>query len=121
MAAPFDLPDLATLRRWNEIEPYATDVPCRQVPAYARTGNTVSTSSTPIYTHWVDFEADLFVQDRSSLLFPRQVLTDGDLIQVEGNGRLLTLVVLWVEDRYTNTDNNYQRAYCTRFSRVELP
>jgi len=121
VTAPFDLPDRADLYAPAQGTPYATDVPCRQVPAYAKTGNTVSSSQNPIYTHWVDFNPAPMVRDQATMTYPRINLTSpGDRIELFTDTSILTLQVLWVEDRYSNTEKAYQRAYCVRVNRSIL-
>lgn len=119
MAAPFDLPDRASLFLDGHTEPYATDVPCRQVPTYARGGGTRYESDVALYTHWVDFEVDVPIRDEANISFPTQDLDEaGDRIEIVTETSLLSLTVLWVEDRFSNTEDCYLRAYCTRITRV---
>jgi len=121
VTTPFDLPDLCDLFHSGQGTPFATDVPCRQVPAYARTGNTLSTSQNPIYTHWVDFDSDVLVRDQTTMTYPRINLTSpGDRIEITTELTILVLHVLWVEDRFSGTPNAYQRAYCVRGNRSPL-
>jgi len=120
MAAPFELPDVCDIMNFypgGTIS--AADVPCRQVPCYA-TGTEPDIYETEVrrgYSHWVDFEPDVFVYDNASLyagdtainipsVRATLVFTMADV--------LLVLKVNWVEDRFTNTDKAYTRAYCLR-------
>lgn len=116
MPVPFELPDRCDLYRAGEAEPYAEDVPCRQVPNMPR-GRLVGGGSLAMgWTHWVDFGPDVAVEDNSEVnvgsVYP--AMEFGDHIVLTNLDILMHLRVVWVEDRFTNTEGAYVRAYCVR-------
>lgn len=119
MPVPFELPDKCDLYRNGEVVPYAENVPCRQVPnmRYGRPGT--GGLQGLAWTHWVDFEPDVAVEDNSMVPvgFFYPTVGFGDTIQMVDFPVLLTLRVIWVEDRYTNTPGEYVRAYAVRVLR----
>lgn len=117
MPVPFDLPDLCNLYHAGEAEPYAEDVPCRQVPNMVRGRATNDSFNQLTWTHWVDFAPDAVVIDNAfsppgGVLI--QAAAGGDIIEILTDDLWLQLHVIWVEDRYTNTPSAYTRAYCIR-------
>jgi len=122
MAAPFELPDICDIYRpFGSVDPEYTDVPCRIVPTFGlRPRNNQNVQQGIQWTHWVDFESDVDVIDNVGLVTTTSVLTfnPGDEIRTEfPSGITLILMVVFVEDRYTNTDNDYKRAWCVRYLR----
>jgi len=117
MAAPFDLPDLCDIERLGFPEPIAVNVPCRQVPNMIRGRAQESNVNQLQWTHWVDFQPDVDVQDNAFVAAGGvrvEAAAGGDVIVIITPETSLSLHVIWVEDRYTGTPANYQRAYCVR-------
>jgi len=117
MTAPFDLPDIAAIYRpLGSVDPIADDIPCRLVPnLYCGRGG-ASGGGYLIWTHWVDFETDVDVRDGCGRVAAGNLITyaDGDEVRISFNGRVYSFVVVWVEDRYINTDRTWRRAYLMR-------
>lgn len=117
MPVPFELPDKCNISRLGFPEPIALDVPCRQVPNMVKGRQTNDRSANMMWTHWVDFEPGVDVQD-NAYVGAGGVLVEaaagGDTLEFIDDDSWLVLHVVWVEDRYTNTDGAYQRAYCVR-------
>jgi len=122
MSAPFDLPDRMTI--WD---PTFTDllyenVPCRQVPMlFGRhqwyTSGTNNQVSAP--THWIDYDVGPVIVDgatRVGAFITGLDLDDGVVIEIDFGGPVLTLRVIWHEYRFSNTPNDYNRAYCHRMA-----
>jgi len=123
MTAPFPLPDLADLYAGlGDIEPYAEDVPCRQVPQFHRLQALDESGQQMMgLTHWVDFEPDVFIADEASpmtSLMGQSFQAAVPIIKIQLDGALLTLMVLFVEDRFTGTPKAYTRVYCQRALRI---
>jgi len=117
MAAPFTLPDLCDIYRTGFTDPIAEDVPCRQVPNMGRGRNPALLASGLQWTHWVDFEPDVDVEDNAFAVtggIRIDVNAGGDILLFTYADFVLSLHVVWVEDRYTATPGAYQRAYCIR-------
>jgi len=119
MSAPFPLPDTCSLYRpFGAGTPTYTDLPCRIVPnlTFGRGGTAGPTYL--MWTHWIDFEPSTDVRDGCTRSAGSNYVSyaDGDEIRASLEGRTYSWVVIWVEDRFTNTDNNYCRAYCVRDS-----
>jgi len=122
MTAPFALPDVADLYAGlGDIDPYATNVPCRQVPQFNRLVALESSGQVMFgLTHWVDFEPDVFLADEASptaSLMGQSFQAAVPIIKIQLTDVLLVLAVLFVEDRFTGTDNEYIRAHCQRLQR----
>lgn len=122
MTAPFDLPDTCTIyANWNTGVIKEDDVPCRQVPRWKEGLQSIGVSNGVGWTHWVDFNPTSQVDDgQGGSAGGTWTFSVGDSIFMILGGHAVLLVVLWVEDRFTNTDKHYIRAYCTRQFRDSL-
>lgn len=117
MAPPFELPDVCDIYRpFGAALPTHSDVPCRIVPNGAVGRGATAGSTYPSWTHWVDLDPDYDIRDGCSRAAGTNFIAyaDGDEVRAELAGRLYRFVVVWVEDRFTGTDNNYTRAYMRR-------
>lgn len=119
MVAPFDLPDvcdiLTTAIGGTVIQ---ADVPCRQVPNAWQALTNRQDSGALGWTHWVDFNPDTLVDDNAVWEFPGgQSWQVGQALRFSYPDLLLILSVVFVEDRFTNTDRAYTRVYCNRYLR----
>lgn len=119
MAAPFPLPDTCDIfRPLGAGAPVSAGVSCRIVPNL-RTGRGGTAGPTYLmWTHYIDFESTVDVRDGCTRAAGTNYVTyaDGDGLKATLEGKLHVWVVVWVEFRYTNTPNNYKRAYCVRDS-----
>lgn len=122
MSAPFDLPDRMTV--WNPTDDTILyeNLACRQVPMLFGphqwyTSGTNSQVSAP--THWVDYNVGPVLLDgasRAAAFITALDLDDGVIIEFDFGGPIMRLRVIWHEIRFSNTPNEYMRAYCHRMS-----
>lgn len=123
MPAPFVLPDRITIYDQGG-GVIATDYPARVVPAFFYKGYFICNAGSPMIVYgpnyWVDVETDFFIQDAGvyDIGFKQDFTGPVWSIEHDSAGRLLKLQIDWVEERYTNTDRNYTRIYCTRLDRT---
>lgn len=117
MAPPFELPDRCDIYRpFGAALPTHGNVPCRIVPN-ERYGRGEATGSTYLeWSHWVDLQPDYDIRDGCARAAGDNSIaySDGDEVRATLAGRAYRFVVVWVEDRFTNTDGNYTRAYLLR-------
>jgi len=125
MTAPFTLPDLMTIWDISAGSPIAFDIPCRQVPKfmwpqYAFSGGIIQSHYQ--LSHWIDFDFNADVVDAAEHVEKSQfnLIASRYAIIIIG-GVALKLDIAWVEDRFSNTDDYYCRAYCWRRQREILP
>lgn len=73
-----------------------------------------------MWTHFVDVDISTQIKDGCTRTAGQNYVTyaDGDEIRATVEGVALRFVVVWVEDRYTNTDKVYRRAYLVRSTRT---
>jgi len=118
MAADFPLPDTMDILSYPGLELLIAGVPCRQVPQFMQPEFSFSAGTgNPIYTitHHVDFDDNPAVVDATERdAGSRYIPTPGCALLVYLGAVELLLLPVWVEDRYTNTERFYQRAYCWR-------
>lgn len=122
MAAPFELPDICDIYQANDVVLVQASVPCRQVPDVSRGRQTVLTDSTITWTHWVDFEPGIVLQDNVTFSSGTPSLnpTPSRVLRFTFPGVDLRLGMTYVEDRFTNTGQHYKRAYCVRYLRNDV-
>jgi len=124
MSAPFELPDRVTLLSPDESSILYTDVPCRVVPCMTKQfviWNSATDTQTAFISHWVDLDGPEDIVDPASLiaaLHYRWEFDDGVVVKLEVGAFVLKLRIMWTELRYTNTENQYIRHYCSRLSLV---
>jgi len=120
MPADFELPDLMNI--YDDVpDVVATDVPCRCVPIFNPKTFFVCNAGSPMTrygpTHWVDLDTDNgyipdgFTRDQAFKIESDDVFWE--LVVFTPLGRI-HLSVDYVELRYTNTEREYMRCYCTR-------
>lgn len=117
MAAPFPLPDVCNIHRpAGASSPVHSDVPCRIVPNLAVGRGGTAGPTYLMWTHWVDLPPDYDIRDGCTRAAGTNYITyaDGDGVRAVCGGFAYRWVVVWVEDRFTNTDTNYTRAYLVR-------
>lgn len=122
MTAPFELPDRVNI--WNSAGTtiVAANVPARVVPCLMKTfsvWNSATNTQVTGMSHWVDLNFDFQKYEYQQLIAALHYNFDYDaglLIKLEVAGFELVLRGMWQELRYTNTDNEYQRIYCSRVS-----
>lgn len=113
LVPPPSMPSVASIRRPFGGPPLV-QVPCRLVPAHW--GGRSRWNGGLWVSHYADFGSGENVRDgqgrTTGLNFP--VYGDGDEVRITVGGRTSSFVVVWVEDRFCDTDSEHRRAYLLR-------
>lgn len=118
MAVPA-MPDVCDLYRpFGAGAPHTVGLQCRIVPDLLRGRGAYVASNYLQWTHWVDLLINTDVRDGCSRGAGTTLISysDGDGIKATLNGSVFSWVVVWVEQRFTNTGQDYKRAYLVRDS-----
>lgn len=122
MAAPFELPDICQI--WTSPiggSLVQDNVPCRQVPNIWQSLTKREAVGAAGWTHWVDFDPGTPVEDAATWGGNGgQNWNVGQGLRFFYADFTLVLGVIFVEDRFTETDRAYTRAYCNRVARDVL-
>jgi hypothetical protein len=128
MTAPFPLPDVVTVTNVVSIPPVViyADMPVRLVPSWKWDRPQFDNPNKPMWwTHWIDFDPQYELEategwlfdDEDSLVFAERMRVLREVVLPGGTRKLFEgYTVVWVEERYTNRDKWYRRAYLLRIS-----
>lgn len=96
--------------------PTYIDVQCRLVPSLRVGRGSISGPTYLMWTHWLDLEPTSDIRDGCVRAAATNYISyhDGDGIRMVIGGETWTFVVVWVERRYPDTDQEYLRAYMVR-------
>lgn len=119
MPVPFDLPDVISIYRpAGAGAPLYSDVPARVVPNLKVGRGSTSGPTYLTWTHWVDLQPTQDIKDGCTRAAGANYVTynDGDGVRATLAGRSYRFIVVWTEDRFTNTPTAYKRVYLIRDS-----